>query len=47
MFHKAIEVWFTDAKVMSPVLKLYCELMQNRFQRLLFETSPLGILLFR
>lgn len=47
IFHRAMEIWYSDPRVTSPLLKFYCELVQNRFQRLVFEISPLGILLFR
>lgn len=47
MLH-AIEIWFHDPQVTTPVLKLFAELVQNRSQRLQFDvSSPNGILLFR
>ncbi|CAB3366026.1 Hypothetical predicted protein [Cloeon dipterum] len=47
MLH-AIELWFHDPQVTTPVLKLFAELVQNRSQRLQFDvSSPNGILLFR
>ncbi len=48
LFTKAIEYWYNDPSVTTPVLKLMAELVQNRSQRLTFEiSSPNGILLFR
>ena len=46
--HRAVELWFHDPNVTTPVLKLTVELVQNRSQRLQFDvSSPNGILLFR
>ncbi|KAL3864345.1 hypothetical protein ACJMK2_006036 [Sinanodonta woodiana] len=46
--HRAIELWYHDPSVTTPVLKLMAELAQNRSQRLQFDvSSPNGILLFR
>lgn len=48
LFTKAIEVWYNEPFVTTPILKLMAELVQNRSQRLIFEiSSPNGILLFR
>ena len=48
LFSKAVEVWYYEAFVTTPILKLMAELVQNRSQRLTFEiSSPNGILLFR
>lgn len=48
VLHRAIELWFHDPLVTTPVLKLMAELVQNRSQRLQFDvSSPNGILLFR
>ncbi|KAL5015882.1 hypothetical protein ScPMuIL_005471 [Solemya velum] len=48
VLHRAIEVWYHDPAVTTPVLKLMAELAQNRSQRLQFDvSSPNGILLFR
>jgi exportin-7 len=48
LFVKALEVWYDEPFVTTPILKLMCELVQNRSQRLTFEiSSPNGILLFR
>lgn len=48
LFTKAIEVWYNEPLVTTPILKLMAELVQNRSQRLTFEiSSPNGILLFR
>ena len=45
---RAVEVWYYDPQVTTPILKLYSELVQNRSQRLQFDvSSPNGILLFR
>lgn len=44
----AIDLWYHDPQVTTPVLKLFAELVQNRSQRLHFDvSSPNGILLFR
>lgn len=48
ILQRAIELWFHDPTVTTPVLKLMAELVQNRSQRLQFDvSSPNGILLFR
>lgn len=48
LFVKAVEVWYDEPFVTTPILKLMAELVQNRSQRLQFEiSSPNGILLFR
>lgn len=48
LFSKAVEVWYNEPFVTTPILKLMAELVQNRSQRLIFEiSSPNGILLFR
>ncbi|XP_046909071.2 ran-binding protein 16 [Dermatophagoides farinae] len=48
VFHAAIDLWFNDPQVTTPVLKLYAEFVHNRSQRLQFDiSSPNGILLFR
>lgn len=48
LFTKAIELWYNEPFVSTPILKLMSELVQNRSQRLTFEiSSPNGILLFR
>lgn len=45
---RAIDLWYHDPQVTTPVLKLFAELVQNRSQRLQFDvSSPNGILLFR
>ncbi|KAJ8026013.1 Exportin-7 [Holothuria leucospilota] len=45
---RAVELWYHDPAVTTPVLKLMAELVQNRSQRLQFDvSSPNGILLFR
>ncbi|PSN46003.1 Exportin-7 [Blattella germanica] len=44
----AVDLWYHDPQVTTPVLKLFAELVQNRSQRLQFDvSSPNGILLFR
>lgn len=48
IFLQAVELWYHDPQVTTPVLKLFAELVQNRSQRLQFDlSSPNGILLFR
>jgi exportin-7 len=48
ILQRAVEIWFQDPQVTTPVLKLFAELVQNRSQRLQFDvSSPNGILLFR
>ncbi|XP_059083848.1 exportin-7-like [Tigriopus californicus] len=48
ILQRAMEIWFSDPHVTTPVLKLFAELVQNRSQRLQFDvSSPNGILLFR
>ena len=45
---RAIELWYHDPNLTTPVLKLMTEIVQNRSQRLQFEiSSPNGVLLFR
>lgn len=45
---RAVEIWAHDPSVTTPVLKFFCELVQNRSQRLVFDvSSPNGYLLFR
>ena len=44
VLQRAIEVWYQDPQVTTPVLKLFAELVQNRSQRLQFDvSSPNGI----
>jgi len=48
ILQRAVEIWYQDPQVTTPILKLFAELVQNRSQRLHFEvSSPNGILLFR
>lgn len=48
ILHRAIELWYHDPSVTTPVLKLFAELVVNRSQRLQFDvSSPNGVLLFR
>lgn len=48
ILQRAVELWYLNPQVTTPVLKLFAELVQNRSQRLQFDvSSPNGILLFR
>ncbi|KAH9499291.1 Exportin 7 [Bulinus truncatus] len=48
VLQRAVELWYHDPMVTTPILKLFTELAQNRSQRLQFDvSSPNGILLFR
>ena len=48
VFLRALQLWYHQPQVTSPLLKLFAELVQNRSQRLQFDsTSPSGVLLFR
>merc|ERR1712012_609926 len=48
VLQRAVEIWYQDPQVTTPVLELFAELVQNRSQRLQFDvSSPNGILLFR
>lgn len=48
VLQRAIELWYHEPAVTTPVLKLMAELAQSRSQRLLFDvSSPNGYLLFR
>jgi len=48
ILQRAVEIWYQDPQVTTPILKLFAELVQNRSQRLEFDvSSPNGILLFR
>ncbi|XP_054708520.1 exportin-7-like [Uloborus diversus] len=48
ILHRAIELWYHDPVITTPILKLFTELVVNRSQRLQFDvSSPNGILLFR
>lgn len=48
ILQRAIELWYHDPAVTTPVLKLFGEIVVNRSQRLQFDvSSPNGILLFR
>ncbi|KAI5740057.1 hypothetical protein M8J76_000138 [Diaphorina citri] len=48
IFLAAVERWYAEPEVTTPILKLFAELVQNRSQRLQFDvSSPNGILLFR
>ncbi|XP_076102861.1 exportin-7-like [Mytilus galloprovincialis] len=48
VLHRAIELWYPQPCVTTPILKLVTELAQSRSQRLMFDvSSPNGYLLFR
>ncbi|XP_041371291.1 exportin-7-like isoform X3 [Gigantopelta aegis] len=48
VIQRAVELWYHEPSVTTPVLKLMAELAQNRCQRLQFDvSSPNGILLVR
>ncbi|KAJ8316811.1 hypothetical protein KUTeg_004715 [Tegillarca granosa] len=48
ILQRAVEMWYHDPAVTTPVLKLMAELAQSRSQRLMFDvSSPNGYLLFR
>ncbi|KAI9558642.1 hypothetical protein GHT06_015430 [Daphnia sinensis] len=48
VYLRALQLWYHQPQVTSPLLKLFAELVQNRSQRLQFDsTSPNGVLLFR
>jgi len=48
LLRKALEIWYHEPEVTTPVLKLFTELVLNRGQRLQFDiSSPNGILLFK
>ncbi|XP_023340889.1 exportin-7 [Eurytemora carolleeae] len=48
ILQRAVDIWYQDPQVTTPILKLFAELVQNRSQRLQFDvSSPNGILLFR
>ena len=34
ILHRAVEIWYNDPQVTTPILKLFAELVQNRSQRL-------------
>ena len=46
--HAALDLWYHDPQVTTPILKFFSELVNNRGSRLQFDAhSPNGILLFR
>jgi len=48
LFAKALDVWWDDWEVSTPLLKFYAEFVYNKAQRITFDqSSPNGILLFR
>lgn len=48
LFSKAIDQWWDDHTVTTPILKFLCEFCHNRSSRIHFEaSSPNGIVLFR
>lgn len=48
VLRRGVELWYHEPALTTPVLKLMCELAQNRSQRLQFDvSSPNGVLLFR
>eukprot|EP00927_Polykrikos_kofoidii_P004360 TRINITY_DN11721_c0_g1_i1.p1 TRINITY_DN11721_c0_g1~~TRINITY_DN11721_c0_g1_i1.p1 ORF type:complete len:1091 (-),score=216.08 TRINITY_DN11721_c0_g1_i1:82-3354(-) len=48
LFMRALEKWWDDPQVTTPVLKFMAEFVQNKAQRISFDqSSPNGILLFR
>eukprot|EP00397_Hematodinium_sp_SG-2012_P002865 GEMP01002873.1.p1 GENE.GEMP01002873.1~~GEMP01002873.1.p1 ORF type:complete len:1098 (+),score=232.07 GEMP01002873.1:197-3490(+) len=48
LFSKAIDIWWDDFEVTTPLLKFVAEFVYNKAQRITFDqSSPNGILLFR
>merc|ERR1719253_1838008 len=48
VFAKALEVWWDDYEVTTPLIKFMAEFVYNKSQRITFDqSSPNGILLFR
>lgn len=48
IMQKAVEIWYLEPSVTTPILKVMGEMVMNRGQRLQFEvSSPNGILLFK
>lgn len=48
MFSRALDVWWDDPEVTTPLLKFMAEFVYNKAQRITFDqSSPNGILLFR
>lgn len=48
LFSRALDAWWDDPEVTTPLLKFVAEFVHNKAQRITFDqTSPNGILLFR
>jgi len=48
LFSRALDVWWDDPEVTTPLLKFMAEFVYNKAQRITFDqSSPNGILLFR
>merc|ERR1719197_1578405 len=48
LFSRALDVWWDDPQVTTPLLKFMAEFVHNKAQRITFDqSSPNGILLFR
>jgi len=48
LFSRALDIWWDDPEVTTPLLKFMAEFVYNKAQRITFEqSSPNGILLFR
>lgn len=48
LFARALDVWWDDPEVTTPLLKFMAEFVHNKAQRITFDqSSPNGILLFR
>jgi len=48
LFSRALDVWWDDPEVTTPLLKFISEFVYNKAQRIIFDqSSPNGILLFR
>jgi len=48
LFSRALDVWWDDPEVTTPLLKFMAEFVHNKAQRISFDqSSPNGILLFR
>jgi len=48
LFSRALDVWWDDPQVTTPLLKFMAEFVYNKAQRITFDnSSPNGILLFR
>jgi len=48
LFSRALDIWWDDPEVTTPLLKFMAEFVHNKAQRITFDqSSPNGILLFR